>query len=245
MHNRPSVLVPVRVLEGESIPEGTPELLANAHVVLLGYHVIPEQTATGQARLQFEDRAMGRLEEFAANLEEAGATVEVRLVFTHEGQKTIDRMIAEHDCLAVLVPHAANPPERILVAVRSRIGTDRLVAIVGGLFGSTEIRVTLFQVVPAEDAKAEKEAWLGELAGRLSSAGMERDAIDTEVVRDEHPQLAIATAADEFDAIVMGETDPSLVTFVFGMQRHQVAKRFLRPVLIVQRERPEDHSDTA
>jgi len=54
MTDRPAVLVPIRVLEGESIPEGVPELLADAHVVLLGYHVVPDQTATGQARMQFE-----------------------------------------------------------------------------------------------------------------------------------------------------------------------------------------------
>ncbi|MFW6384989.1 MAG: universal stress protein, partial [Halodesulfurarchaeum sp.] len=48
MTDRPNVLVPIRVLEGESIPEGVPELLANAHVVLLGYHVVPDQTAAGQ-----------------------------------------------------------------------------------------------------------------------------------------------------------------------------------------------------
>jgi hypothetical protein len=34
----------------------------------------------------------------------------------------------------------------------------------------------------------------------------------------------------------MGETDPSLATFVFGMPADQVADRFLGPVLVVQRE---------
>ena len=34
--DRPSVLVPLAVLEGESLPNGTAELLANARVVLLG-----------------------------------------------------------------------------------------------------------------------------------------------------------------------------------------------------------------
>ena len=66
MTDRPSVLVPIRVLEGESIPEGVPELLANAHVVLLGYHEIPEQTAPGQARMQFEERAQRKLESIRA-----------------------------------------------------------------------------------------------------------------------------------------------------------------------------------
>ena len=68
MTDRPSILVPIRVLEGESVPEGVPELLAHAHVVLLGYHVIPEQTAPGQARMQFEDRATERLDKYETSI---------------------------------------------------------------------------------------------------------------------------------------------------------------------------------
>ena len=75
MGDRPSILVPIRVLEGESVPEGVPELLANAHVVLLGYHVIPDQTAPGQARMQFEDRGKARLDEYETIFADAGATI--------------------------------------------------------------------------------------------------------------------------------------------------------------------------
>ncbi len=139
MRDRPSILVPIRVLEGEAIPEGVPELLANAHVVLLGYHVIPDQTALGQARMKFEERAIHRLGEYEAIFEEAGAATERRLVFTHDEQKTIDRMIAEYDCLAVLIPNATVPPEEVLVAVRGTVGADRLARIVAGLFGDTDI----------------------------------------------------------------------------------------------------------
>ena len=64
MTDRPSILVPIRVLEGESIADGVPELLADAHVVLLGYHVIPDQTAPGQAQMQFEERANVRLDQY-------------------------------------------------------------------------------------------------------------------------------------------------------------------------------------
>lgn len=34
----------------------------------------------------------------------------------------------------------------------------------------------------------------------------------------------------------MGESDPGVVTFFFGMPAEQVADRFLGPVLVVQRE---------
>ena len=239
MEDRPTVLVPIRVLEGESIPEGVPDLLANAHVVLLGYHVVPDQTATDQARTQFEDRALDRLEEFERILEEGGATVESRLVFTHESQQTIDRTTAEHDCLAVLVPNATGALERVLVAVRGTVGLDRLVRVVTGLFASTDVAVTLYHVAGEDESDEDVETLLEGVTARLSEAGMDDDAIDVWLERSQGTLEAIVDAGNEYDAIVMGESDPSLATFVFGMRAEQVAERFLGPVLVVQRGSPD------
>ncbi|MEF8841702.1 MAG: universal stress protein [Haloarculaceae archaeon] len=238
--DRPSVLVPIRVLERESIPEGVPELLANAHVVLLGYHVVPEQTAPGQARMQFEDRATHRLDEYEALFEDAGATVERRLVFTHDGQKSINRTILERDCLAVLVPDATGRVEDVLVAVRGAVGIDRLARVVAGLFGATDASVTLYHVAEPDETDEDVGTLLDGMVNRLGNLGMDASRFETRVERDQGPLDAIVDAADAFDVVVMGESDPSLATFVFGMPAEQVAERFLGPVLVVQREPPEE-----
>ena len=240
MTDRPSILVPIRVLEGESVPEGVPELFANTHVVLLGYHVIPEQTATGQARMQFEDRATERLDEYETMFEDAGATVERRLVFTHDGQKTIDRTITEHDCMAVLVPNATGPVENVLVAVRGAVGIDRLARVVAGVFGEMDTSVTLYHVAESDETDEDVGTLLDGMVDRLGGLGMDESTIETRVERDQGPLDAIVDAADAFDTVVMGESDPSLATFVFGMPADQVANRFLGPVLVVQREPPRD-----
>jgi nucleotide-binding universal stress UspA family protein len=238
MTERPSVLVPVRVLQGESIPEGVPELLAHANVVLLGYHVVPEQTAPGQARLQFEERARARLDDLEEIFTEAGATVERRLVFTRDGQTTIDRMVYEHECLAVLVPNATAPPDDVLVAVRGTVGADRTARLVAGLFADTGTDVTLYHVADSEESDEDVTLLLDSVADRLVELGMTETRITREVVREEAALDAIIDTAESYDAVVMGETDPSLTTFVFGMPTEQVAERFLGPVLVVQRERP-------
>ena len=236
MPDRPTILVPIRVLEGESIPEGVSTLLANAHVVLLGYHVLPEQTATGQARMQFEDDGIRRLEEFETILEDAGATVESRLVFTHESQKTIDRMIAEYDCLAVLVPKAIGTLDNVLVAVRGTVALDRIARVISGLFAATDVTVTLYHVATEDETDEDAHLLLEGISGRLFDGGMDTDAIESRVVRAQSPQEAITDASSEFDVVVMGESDPSLVTFVFQMRAEQLADQFLGPVLVVQRE---------
>lgn len=234
--DRPSVLVPIEVLEGESLPKGVPELLANAHVVLLGYHVLPEQTPPGQARIQFEDRAQRKLAEFEATLEMAGATVERHLVFTHSEQQTFDRTLAEHDCLAVLVPNASEPPEDVLVAIRGTVGVDRITTLVAGLFADTSVTVTLYHGVVEDESRADAETFLEGIAERLERLGLSEASMEY-LIDEEGGVDRIADFAEGYDAIVMGETDPSVATFVLGMPSRQVADRFLGPVLVVQRER--------
>ena len=240
MPDRPSILVPVRVLEGDSIPEGIPELLANAHVVLLGYHVVPDQTATDQARSQFEDQATRRLDDFTAILEHAGATVESQLVFTHDGQTTIDRMTDKHDCLAVLIPNATRPVENVLVAVRGIVGIDGFVRFVSGLFATSDINVTLYHVAEKNETDEDVETLLDGIATRLSDEGISPDAIDTQIARGDSPQELIIDDSEHYDAIVMGESDPSVTTFLFGMTADQVAKQFLGPVFVIQHGELED-----
>ncbi len=241
--DRPTVLVPLEVLEGESMPDGTSELLANARVVLLGYHVIPEQTAAEQAREQFGETAMEKLQEFADRLTTAGAEVEIRLVFTHGKQATIDRISHEHDCLAVLVPNSIETPESVLVAVRGTVGIGRNTQLIAGLFAGTDIRVTLYHVLGPEEEADDAQTLLNGVETELVDRGMDAEAIDTLVEETETPIDAIARQGREHDAVVMGETDPSVTTFVFGMPSEQVAERFLGPVLVVQRERPEESEE--
>jgi hypothetical protein len=240
MPDRPSILVPVRVLEGESIPEGVPELLANAHVVLLGYHVVPDQTATGQARSQFEDQASRRLDDYTAILEHAGATVDAQLVFTHDEGTTIDRLTAECDCIAVLIPNATRPLENVLVAVRGIVAIDRFVRVISGLFASTDVGVTLYHVAGADETDADVETLLDGVVSRLTDEGVSADAIDVEISRESSPQESIVDASEDYDAIVMGESDPSVTTLLFGMTADQIAKQFLGPVIVIQHGEPED-----
>ncbi|WP_158855272.1 universal stress protein [Halorhabdus sp. CUG00001] len=243
MTDRPSVLVPIQVLEGESLPEGTPDLLAKAHVVLLGYHVIPEQTAPGQARMQFEEQALSRLKASAELLVEAGATVDHRLVFTHDAQQTIDRQIAEYDCTAALVPRALASVEDVLVAVRGTVGLDRLAQVVAGLFADG-VNVTLYHVKSDDETAADVDVLLDGLTDRLGDSDFDTDRVDTRIDHDVGAIDAIAERAKAYDVVVMGESDPSLSTFVFGMPADQIAERFLGPVLVVQREPPADPDTT-
>lgn len=236
MQDKSKVLVPIRVLEGESIPDGIPRLLAGAHVILLGYYEVPDQTAPGQARVQFEDRALERLEQLEDLFESAGSEVDHRLVFTHNVQKTIDRFIKEEGCHAVLVPSAVSDPNKILVAVRGTVGSERIATVVAGVFGPLDVEITLFHVVQPGESVDDAEILLAGILDRIVESGIDPDTIDFEIESADDPTDTISDRSADFDVVVMGESDPSLSTFVFGMSAEKVADAFLGPVLIVQRE---------
>ncbi len=240
---RPKILVPVRVLEGESLPEGTFDLLENAHVVLLGYHVVPDQTAPGQMRMQFEDQAKKRLTKLEEMLESAGATVEARLVFTHQGQKTIDRMIYEHDCLAVLDPDTVGPVESVLIPVRGTVGLGRIARVVSGLFADSDAEITLYHVTDEDESNEDAQLLLDGLVSKLVAGGIDRERMTLTVRHGDDALSAISDTAELFDVVVMGESDPSIATFVFGMSAEKVADKFYGPVFIVQRDRQDAGSD--
>lgn len=239
MVDRPTILLPIRILERESIPDGIPELLHRAHVVLLGYHVIPEQTPTEQAEMQFEERASSRLDDLEELLVDAGATVETHLVFTHREQQTLDRINQEHDCDAIIVPNAIHQVGHVLVPVAGVIGIDRMATVVAGLFGD-EVTLTLYHVLEEDEVEADARTFLDGAADRLEDLGVDPSAIEHRIDTESDPLDAIVEASADFDAVVMGETDPSLMTYFFGMPAIQVAERFLGPVVVVQRKQPDE-----
>ena len=239
MVDRPTVLLPIRVLERDSIPDGIPELLANAHIILLGYHVVPDQTPTGQAEMQFEERTATRLDNLEELLLKAGATVEVRMVFTHQAQQTIDRINQEHDCDAIIVPSATTEPERVLVPIAGQVGVDRVSRVVAGLFGDTDVHVTLFHVLEDVETKEDAETLLEGVIDHLTGLGFDPDSISIEIEEANSALDAIIDASGSYDAVVIGESDPTLITYIFGLPAEQVAEQFLGPVIVVQRPRPD------
>ncbi len=236
------VLVPVAVLEGETVPESVAELLAPLPVTVLGYHVVPEQTAPGQARLQFEERAEAKLEDITALFDEAGSDCDTRLVFTHEEEQTVDRVAEETGCSAVLVPNPAGAVQRLLVPLGGGVDAARVADFVTALVGDRDIDVTLLHVVGGEKGREAGRERLADAASGLRGAGV---TVTEEVVIDDSAVEAIAAAAVDHDAVVMGESEPSLRSFVFGEPSERVAEQSVGPVVVVRgvRERTEPGTD--
>ena len=251
------VLVPIAVLDGESVPHGLISLLCGVDVTLLGYHVLPDQTPPDQARLQFEERATAALEDVVREFSAAGGAADHRLVFTHDREQTVRRVTDEVDADAFVVPGTTGDVDRILVSLSGDVDVDRILSFVESLVGERPTGVTLFLAAgerpPAGDADATDADAAGEpdavavagdapsdaarlaaAADRLRGAGID---VETTLAAAGSPFDALVDAASGHDAVVMGERAPSLRSLVFGEESDRVAAASVGPVLVVRGRR--------
>ncbi|WP_439027885.1 universal stress protein [Haloarchaeobius sp. DT45] len=236
------VLVPVQVLKGESVSPGVAEVLADVPVLLLAYHVLPEQTPPGQGKLEFEEQAQNKLADVVELFEEYGATVETRIVFTHDAEKTINRVADETQCDAYLIPNPTPQVEKVLVPVHPDVAVERVVEYAAAVFANDDVTISIFATAPDEETLSERTALVEAAYDWFVEHGFSEDVLDTTVQLTDAPIRATATAATEHDLVVMGERAPSLRSVVFGEDVDQVAELSVGPVLVVKRP-PEPEPD--
>jgi nucleotide-binding universal stress UspA family protein len=225
------VLVPIRVLEGESVSFGLMDLLGTMDVTVLGYHVLPEQTPPDQARLQYETRATEALEDVAQEFREAGGDADYRLVFTADRSQTLDRVADDIDARAYVITGATGTVDRLLVPLSGEVAVDRVLSFVADLVGGRDIGVTL--LLAGDAATEEGRTLLEESASRLRDRGLD---VRTELVPGVGPFEALVDAVAGHDAVVMGEQAPSLRSLVFGESAERVAAESVGPVFVVRRD---------
>lgn len=204
-------------------------LLGTVDVTVLGYHVLPDQTDPDQARRQFQERAISALEDITQEFRQAGGEADYRLVFTHDRQKSINRVAEETNARAIVTTGATGNLDRILVSLSGQVAVDRILGFIEELIGDRDIGVTLLVVSEATD---EVRTLLEESANRLEAAGI---TVQTEVATGSAFD-AIIDAVPGHDAVVVGEKAPSLTSLVFGEESNRIASAAVSPVLVVRED---------
>ncbi|QLG49062.1 universal stress protein [Natrinema halophilum] len=237
------VLIPVDVLEGQSVPRTIVDAFASIPIVLLGYREIPDQTVPDQAREQFGDRARADLEELRTVFEDAGCDVTSRLAFTHDRLETFESVAVSDSCDAILLLNPAPVLETVLVAIRSDVNVEYIARLLATVLAGTELELTLFHVASDESKRDAGTELLEAARSELVAAGVDRDRIDSRVVVDGAPTAAILEAAADHDLLVAGESRPSIRRFVFRDRAERLARRTVDPVLVIRGEYLESASD--
>lgn len=229
----PRLLVPLEVLEGETVAGPLVEFLTPAEVVLLGYHVLPEQTPAEQASMQFEDRAQAAVEDIAELFREAGREVETRVAFTHDRDQTLERVADEVGATAVVLPNPTGEIQDVLVPIRGAIDGDRLADLVATLLAGTTGSVTLWGIAGGV-ADFDAEGAVERTAESLVDRGLPESQVATETTTAEFPVGAIVDRSDEFDLIVMGAGGEGVFAPLFGDPSERVAEGAVAPVIVVR-----------
>jgi nucleotide-binding universal stress UspA family protein len=229
----PRILVPIEVLEGQIIPESLVEFLAPSTVIVLGYHVIPEQTPAEQASMQFEERAETAVADIAANFKAVGRTVETRVAFTHDREQTIERVASDVGATAVLLPNPVGSVSDVLVPIRGVVDEQRLADLVATLLADTDGTVTLWALRAGAETGEIRDR-MDRAADLLRDRGLPPERIRTEESVVDAPIRAIVDRSGEFDVIVMGEGKQTVLASILGDASDRVADGAVAPVLVVR-----------
>jgi len=237
------VLIPVDVLEGQTVPSTIVDAFASIPVVLLGYREIPDQTVPDQARQQYGNRARAELEELRTVFEDAGCDVTSRLAFTHDRLETFERVAVEDACDAVLVLNPAPVLETVLVALRGDVNVEYIARLLATVLAGTTLELTLFHVAPDDASRAAGTELLETARSELVAAGVDADRIDSTVIVDDSPTAAVVEKAADHDLLVAGESRPSIRRAVFRDRAKRLARRTVDPVLVIRGEYLEPADD--
>lgn len=231
------LLVPVEILEGETIDPGLLSLFEGDDVVLLGYHEIPEQTVPEQARESFGDRAQEKLEDIASAIEDAGATVTERMVFTHDVEQTKQRVAAETECDAVLHLGSAMTMDQILVVLHPDAAASDIAEFAADHVGDTDREVVLLSLTSDESVAHQS---LETAEAILEDAGITGSRVSREKAVTESPLDRIVDAAVGSDLVVIGERAPTAMDILLGDFVERIATETVGPVAVVRTQTAEE-----
>lgn len=233
-HPTPTVLVPIDVSSTEAVDTELLEFLSPTRVVLLGWHPVPDQTATSHMQAERGEEAVAVIESIAADLPDE-MDVETTVVFTRDREQSIDRIAEKFDCDVLLVPDGAGRMERLFVPIRSDINLPKILPIVSVLLETDEVSCTLFHAATEEkEDPGAGDVLLRGAADSLVELGVDPEQIDTKHVVSENPVDELINTAQNHDVIIIGETEPSLVERILGHVPSRIIDESGRPVLVVR-----------
>lgn len=230
-----TLLVDVELPDPEPIPAWLLRQLGILRVILVGWYALPEQTSPEQARTQFGEEADEVLREVVQPIKEAGSEVQTRLVFTPDKLDTIERISADEDCDALLIARPLDTLEQLLVPLRGLQNADRLARFVVDLVRNSATEVTLLHVIEEEETPGvvQREV-LEPMSDKILAQSLPRDRLHQRMISAEDQASAIIEAAREYDAVVIGETAPSIQEVIFGSVPQQIARKASVPVMLVR-----------
>jgi len=230
-----TVLIPVNAAEAEDLPVTLVKTLAPLHIVVLGYYLVPNQAAPEQVRSNHKEEATAAIDDAVSQFTDRGAEVESVVVFTHDKDETIDHVADEYDVDAVLTPgEYVEELSRVLVPMRGDENLEKIISFSTDLLRQSDVTATLYNVAESDGDASHGELLLRGARDRLAENGIDPDRVNWQVDRGDSPGDKIVTTAQEYDVLIVGESEPSLRERILGRITGHVVDRVEKPVFVVR-----------
>ena len=230
-----TVLIPVNAAEAEDLPVTLVKTLAPLHIVVLGYYLVPNQAAPEQVRSNHKDEATAAIDDAVSQFTDRGAEVESVVVFTHDKDETIDHVADEYDVDAVLTPgEYVEELSRVLVPMRGDENLEKIISFSTDLLRQSDVTATLYNVAESDGDASHGELLLRGARDRLAENGIDPDRVNWQVDRGDSPGDKIVTTAQEYNVLIVGESEPSLRERILGRITGHVVDRVEKPVFVVR-----------
>ena len=230
-----TVLIPINAAEAEDLPVTLVKTLAPLHIVVLGYYLVPNQAAPEQVRSNHKEEATAAIDDAVSQFTDRGAEVESVVVFTHDKDETIDHVADEYDVDAVLTPgEYVEELSRVLVPMRGDENLEKIISFSTDLLRQSDVTATLYNVAESDGDASHGELLLRGARDRLAENGIAPDRVNWQVDRGDSPGDKIVTTAQEYDVLIVGESEPSLRERILGRITGHVVDRVEKPVFVVR-----------
>ena len=230
-----TVLIPVNAAEAEDLPVTLVKTLAPLHIVVLGYYLVPNQAAPEQVRSNHKEEATAAIDDAVSQFTDRGAEVESVVVFTHDKDETIDHVADEYDVDAVLTPgEYVEELSRVLVPMRGDENLEKIISFSTDLLRQSDVTATLYNVAESDGDASHGELLLRGARDRLAENGIDPDRVNWQVDRGDSPGDKIVTTAQEYNVLIVGESEPSLRERILGRITGHVVDRVEKPVFVVR-----------
>ena len=225
-----TILIPIDISEPEPPPLEVLDLLRPFEVVILGYFPVPDQAEPALIKHEYEAQAQTRLDAIT----EGRSEITDVLVFTHDREATIDRVADQYACEALLTAGDTDHIETILVPIRGDVNIDRIVSVVAELLRETRATATFFHSIGDDVDPSQGEFLLRGTVERVTEHGIEAERIDWQIAENGDPYRDIVALGEQYDIIVLGETEPSLPERIIGDVLSRIIDDIAIPALVVR-----------